>query len=277
MVPRKQKNEEVEGGLFAPSPHNFARRPKSHANVLGKAGLGSCVVLPVARMPFQPLRKFQTVRQLRTFYSAVLPAGLFVALLCSGASWAAIERSVDKNGVISITNSKSQASQPRRRQAESTQRSHAPDVGPSEAVMPSDESPARLTRYDEHIRDAATLYRLPEAYLRAVMQVESNYDPRAVSPAGAVGLMQLMPFTAERMMVSDIFDPRQNIMGGARYLRILANMFNGDIHLATAAYNAGENAVIRYGGIPPYEETQAYVVKVLEKYEKYRMAPENPM
>jgi soluble lytic murein transglycosylase-like protein len=136
--------------------------------------------------------------------------------------------------------------------------------------MPSDTSPSRVNRYDTHIREAATLYRLPEAYLRAVMKTESNFDPRVISPAGAVGLMQLMPFTAERMMVADIFDPRQNILGGARYLRLLANAFNGDIHLTTAAYNAGEHAVIRYGGIPPYEETQNYVVKVLEQYEKYR-------
>ena len=136
--------------------------------------------------------------------------------------------------------------------------------------MPTDTSPTRLTRYDSIIKEAAALYRLPESYIRAVMKIESNFDPRVVSPAGAVGLMQLMPFTAERMMVSDIFDPRQNIMGGARYLRILANAFNGDIHLTTAAYNAGEHAVVRYGGIPPYEETQNYVVKVLEQYEQYR-------
>jgi soluble lytic murein transglycosylase-like protein len=138
--------------------------------------------------------------------------------------------------------------------------------------MPADASPERRGRYDDVIREAATLYHLPEAYIRAVMQTESNFDPRAVSPAGAIGLMQLMPFTAERMMVTDIFEPRQNIMGGARYLRVLANTFNGDIHLTTAAYNAGEGAVIRYGGIPPYAETQAYVVRVLEAYDRYRAA-----
>jgi len=142
--------------------------------------------------------------------------------------------------------------------------------------MPSDRSPGRLTRYDSHIREAATLYRLPEAFVRAVIQVESNYDPRALSPAGAHGLMQLMPFTAERMMVTDIMDPRQNIMGGTRYLRILANLFNGDIHLTVAAYNAGEGAVIRYGGIPPYEETQNYVVRVLEKYAQYQSESTTP-
>ena len=100
--------------------------------------------------------------------------------------------------------------------------------------------------------------------------MESNYDPFAVSPANARGLMQLIPSTAERMMVQDVFDPRQNIFGGVRYLRILANMFNGDLELTVAAYNAGENAVIRHGGIPPFPETQMYVREVVRYYRLYR-------
>lgn len=191
---------------------------------------------------------------------------VFVALVLSGETAAGqIERSVGADGVISISGGKKKGSSSGRPSSGSA------SSGPA-VTMPSDTSPGRLTRFDEHIREAATLYRLPAAYIRAVMQTESNYDPRAVSPAGAIGLMQLMPFTAERMLVQDIYDPRQNILGGARYLRILANQFNGDIHLTTAAYNAGEHAVIRYGGIPPYEETQGYVVKVLENYERYRAA-----
>ncbi|MBX3182623.1 MAG: lytic transglycosylase domain-containing protein [Polyangiaceae bacterium] len=141
------------------------------------------------------------------------------------------------------------------------------DVQP---VMPSDTSPERFTRYDVHIRQAATLYQIPEALVRAVIKVESNFDPRAVSRANARGLMQMIPGTAERMMVTDVFDPRQNIFGGVRYLRVLANLFNGNLELTIAAYNAGENAVMRHGGIPPYEETQAYVVKVLSYYRHYR-------
>lgn len=136
--------------------------------------------------------------------------------------------------------------------------------------MPRDSSPERFSRYDSFIREGSLLYQIPEALIRAVIQVESNFDPRAVSPAGAHGLMQLMPATADAMMVEDIFDPRQNILGGTRYLRILANLFNGDLHLTIAGYNAGEGAVMRYGGIPPYAETQAYVVHVLEHYQKYR-------
>jgi len=196
-------------------------------------------------------------------------AALLAALLGTGAlggraALGQIERSVGADGVISISGGRRKGGGDGRAKAEGAPAVH----------MPSDTSADRLTRYDAYIREAATLYRLPAAYIRAVLQTESNYDPRAVSPAGAIGLMQLMPFTAERMLVEDIYDPRQNILGGARYLRILANQFNGDIHLTTAAYNAGEHAVIRYGGIPPYEETQGYVVKVLENYERYR-ADEN--
>jgi soluble lytic murein transglycosylase-like protein len=124
--------------------------------------------------------------------------------------------------------------------------------------------------YDAYIREAAALYQIPEALVRAVIRVESNFDPRAVSHANAQGLMQLIPATAERMLVTDPFDARQNVLGGTRYLRVLANLFNGNLQLTLAAYNAGENAVIRYKGIPPYEETQAYVSRVLEFYNIYR-------
>jgi soluble lytic murein transglycosylase-like protein len=192
---------------------------------------------------------------------------LSASLLCAAALlsplWAQadIHRSVDENGVVTFT------SKPRPGSVKlySGDKKRSPDTR-----MPSDRSGARLTRYDETISQAAQLYQLPEELIRAVILAESNFDPRAVSPAGARGLMQLMPFTAERMMVTDIMDPRQNIFGGARYLRILANMFNGDIHLTVAAYNAGEGAVVRYGGIPPYRETQNYVVKVLQAYERYQ-------
>jgi soluble lytic murein transglycosylase-like protein len=127
-----------------------------------------------------------------------------------------------------------------------------------------------VSRYDEYIHQAAALYQIPEELVRAVIRVESGFDPRAVSRTNARGLMQLMPETAERMLVSDVFDPRQNIFGGVRYLRVLANLFNGDIELTLAGYNAGENAVIQHGGIPPYEETKQYVVKVLQFYRYYR-------
>ena len=138
------------------------------------------------------------------------------------------------------------------------------------SIAPSDTSSERFTRYNEWIRQAAILYQIPEELIRAVMKCESDYDPRAISPTGAQGLMQLMPETALRMQVRDAFDPRENIFGGTRYLRVLANMFNGDLELTIAGYNAGEAAVVRYAGIPPYEETQGYVTRVLTYYRRYR-------
>ncbi|MCA9594828.1 MAG: lytic transglycosylase domain-containing protein [Myxococcales bacterium] len=191
-------------------------------------------------------------RRLATTFAAAT-----LTLATSGR--ADIYKTVDKDGVISFTNSPSKGG-----------KLVAKDRPKVSAVMPSDSSPERFTRYDVHIRHAATLYQIPEELVRAVIKVESDYDPRAVSHANAHGLMQLVPETAERMMVTDSFDPRQNIFGGVRYLRVLANMFNGDLELTIAAYNAGENAVIRYGGIPPYEETRQYVAKVLAYYRHYR-------
>jgi soluble lytic murein transglycosylase-like protein len=138
------------------------------------------------------------------------------------------------------------------------------------SVAPSDTSIERFNRYGDVIREAATLYQIPEELVRAVIKVESDYDPRAVSRVGAQGLMQLMPETAQRMQVRDSMDPRENILGGVRYLRVLANMFNGDLQLTVAGYNAGENAVVKHGGIPPYDETEDYVVKVLTYYRRYR-------
>lgn len=141
------------------------------------------------------------------------------------------------------------------------------DSGPSKRT-----DRGRIARgdIDTTLRAAAELYQLPEAFLRAVMRVESNFKPQAVSSAGAIGLMQLMPRTAESIGVRNPHDPHQNIYGGARYLRILANLFDGDIVLTLAAYNAGQGAVKRYGGVPPYPETRSYVKKVLKHYNTYR-------
>lgn len=171
----------------------------------------------------------------------------------------------DASGVVHFSNEKNSSaklyikSSPRKKKRSA--------VNP---VMPSDKSIERFTRYNQWIREAATLYQIPEELIRAVIKVESDYDPRAVSSAGAQGLMQLMPQTALRMQIRDSFDPRLNIFGGVRYLRVLANHFNGDLELTVAGYNAGEGAVMRYGGIPPYEETQHYVTKVLYFYHRFR-------
>jgi transglycosylase-like protein with SLT domain len=121
--------------------------------------------------------------------------------------------------------------------------------------------PAAL--YRELIRQAADRHAVSRTLVESVMRVESNFQPRAVSPRGASGLMQLMPDTAAQLGVRNVFDVRQNIDGGVRHLRYLIDRFGGDLRLALAAYNAGAEAVVRYGGVPPYAETQVYVARVL--------------
>ena len=111
---------------------------------------------------------------------------------------------------------------------------------------------------------AADRHGLDRALLAAVAKVESNFDPYAVSPKGACGLLQLMPATARRFEVKNVFDPAQNVEGGARYLKWLLDRFGGRMDLALAGYNAGEGAVDRYHGIPPYRETTGYVLRVLD-------------
>jgi soluble lytic murein transglycosylase-like protein len=116
------------------------------------------------------------------------------------------------------------------------------------------------------VQRAAVYYQLPAELIWAVIKVESNFRQTAVSRAGARGLMQLMPSTARAIGLRDPLDPEQNILGGAYYLRHLANRYQGDIYYTLAAYNAGPGAVQRHGGIPPYPETQSYIRKVLTYY-----------
>ncbi len=123
-----------------------------------------------------------------------------------------------------------------------------------------------LDEYDNYISEASLRFNIPQALIKAVIVVESNFNPDAVSHAGAKGLMQLMPKTAKQMGVKDIFDPRQNILGGTRYLRILANSYKGDLVLTLASYNAGQKVVDRHMDIPPIDETQRYVRRVLKLY-----------
>jgi soluble lytic murein transglycosylase-like protein len=131
--------------------------------------------------------------------------------------------------------------------------------------------------YASHIQAAALATNVEAALIRAVMAAESGYNPSAVSKAGAVGLMQLMPDTARRYNVKNRRDPAQSIHGGAQYLRDLLQMFNNDLRLTLAAYNAGEQAVMKYGNrIPPYRETVAYVPRVLKYYSQYRAGSAQP-
>jgi soluble lytic murein transglycosylase-like protein len=145
-------------------------------------------------------------------------------------------------------------------QATSVDSRHTPEP-PS---MPRTHAKVSAADFDHHIASAATEYGVSHDLIRAVIQAESAFNPMALSTRGACGLMQLMPGTARRFGVIDCFDARENIHGGTRYLKLLLARFDGSIPLSVAAYNAGEGAVARHGGIPPYRQTRAYVRKVEE-------------
>jgi soluble lytic murein transglycosylase-like protein len=127
-------------------------------------------------------------------------------------------------------------------------------------------SPSDHRTYSREIAEASSRYAVPERLIWAVIRVESGFDHRAVSRKGARGLMQLMPETAAILGVRDSFDPRENIHGGTRHLRALMERFRYNPRLAVAAYNAGEKAVVEFGGVPPFPETQEYVIRVLRFY-----------
>jgi soluble lytic murein transglycosylase-like protein len=135
---------------------------------------------------------------------------------------------------------------------------------------------AALEKYDPLIWRAAEKYRVDYALVKAVIKAESNFNPRAISNAGARGLMQLMPETANALRVNDPFHPEDNIEGGVRHLRYLLDLFQGNLHLVLAAYNAGEEAVFRYNDIPPYRETRTYVQRVLKYFRNYSNETRTP-
>lgn len=152
---------------------------------------------------------------------------------------------------------------------------------PESARVSMDQQPQMIARqpYAELVSAAATANQLPAALLHAVIQAESSYNSGATSPKGAGGLMQLMPDTARELGVTDVYDPKANIQGGARYLKHLMTLFDNDISLAVAAYNAGPQAVLSRGGIiPPFAETQRYVPSVLRQYRRLQgLAADAPL
>lgn len=197
----------------------------------------------------------------------VLLSAVLGVLCVPGSGRADIYRYVDRDGVIHYTNVQ--------HEGRGWQQIYRGGRRTGPAVLQARSGggrydPERFSRYDAYIREAALLYQLPESFIRAVMKVESNFYHDVISPKGAMGLMQLMPETAAVMGVLDAFDPRQNVLGGARFLRVLANEFNGDLVLTVAAYNAGQNAVRKHRGIPPFDETRRYVRKVLRHYYTFR-------
>ena len=203
---------------------------------------------------------------------------VFLVLLLPGAmmtcpSLADIYSKENEDGTITFTNLKPKGKDRRKYKVYLKTppiRKARPGVVP---IPARNTDPARYRRYDASIVQASRAFSIPESFIRAVIRVESDYDPRVVSVAGAEGLMQLMPGTAKRMSVRDSFDPHDNIMGGTRYLRFLANMFRGDMVLTIAGYHAGEGAILKYNGVPPYSSTHGYIKKVLRFYNEYKTKP----
>jgi soluble lytic murein transglycosylase-like protein len=132
--------------------------------------------------------------------------------------------------------------------------------------------PLNRRAFADEIQAAADVYTVDDSLIRAIIHAESAYQPEALSPRGAQGLMQLMPATQKELQVVDVFDPLSNIEGGTLYLSRLLNEFDQNVELAAAAYNAGPGAVRQYGGIPPYKENQEYVRRVKILYRRYRSA-----
>lgn len=174
----------------------------------------------------------------------------------------------DDNGVIHFTNIPSNDKRYKLLRKENDNSAPALASVRASSWLPNE---ALIQRYSPMIEKASLMWGVEKALVHAVISAESGYNPHAFSRAGAIGIMQLMPDTAKRYGVKNMLDPADNINGGVRYLKDLLVMFNGNIELAVAAYNAGEHAVIRAGNrIPPYAETTQYVPKVLGFYRRFQ-------
>jgi len=127
----------------------------------------------------------------------------------------------------------------------------------------------KYTKYDDIIKEKAHKYSIPVKLIKSIIKQESNFNPKAVSPKGAQGLMQLIPETAKMLGVKNVFNPEENIEGGVKYLRLLLNRYNGDILKSLAAYNAGPEIVDKYNGIPNFNETKTYIKNILKNLEMF--------
>jgi len=186
--------------------------------------------------------------------SRIILAGVvFIISLPVGQTHAGIYKYIDENGVIHFSNVPTSPQYVL----------HIKEDGDIDFRYPA------KNRFDHLIEEAARLYGVDFALIKAIIRAESDFDPRAVSRVGAMGLMQLMPQTARNLSVIDAFDPRENIDAGVRHFRELLETFRSDLKLSLAAYNAGKNAVLQFKSVPPYGETQRYVKKVLRFYQAY--------
>jgi hypothetical protein len=190
------------------------------------------------------------------FSAAMLAVAVVFFIAEPAIIYADIYKHVDEEGVLHLTN------------VPSNPKAKYVMIMKEKRILLS--SSLDVKKYDHLISSAADKFNLDSALIKAVIKAESNFNHKAVSHVGAQGLMQLMPKTASALNVKDSFHPEKNIEGGARYLRYLLNLYQGNLTLALAAYNAGEGAVAKYNyNIPPYRETQNYVKRVLSFYQSY--------
>lgn len=200
-------------------------------------------------------------------YSLFIAVVSVLGALAADRAQAGIYTFTDANGVIYFTNV---PSDPRYAMMTRVKYRASADYT-TKAAVPS-AYPHVLDRYGPLVEQAAREHQIDRALLQAVIAAESGYDPYAISRKGAAGLMQLTPETARRYGVRNLYDPAENIRGGAQYLRDLMRRFNNDLSLALAAYNAGEDTIVRYGNrVPPYRETRQYVPRVMDLYQRYRI------
>src|SRR5512134_683933 len=176
--------------------------------------------------------------------------------VCPTVLWADIYQYVDEEGVVHFTNA----------QYDERYRLYLREAAKDLPAPKESSAPGWMMEYADRYSRA---HNLSPALIRAIIRAESNGNRFAISRKGAMGMMQLMPFTSKRLKVNDPFDPVENIEGGVKYIKELLGTFGGNVTYAVAAYNAGPAAVRKYGGIPPYQETRAYVKRVMDYYQKH--------
>lgn len=211
---------------------------------------------------------------MRRSLTLTLCIGLLVAALAPSRAYAQIYQYEGPDGTLIF----STTPRPDRAPARVHGGRAEPTTTPTGREVPSRPNPnpdSSHNAFDRFIQEAASAYNLPFAMIKAVIRAESSFNPHAVSHAGAMGLMQLMPATADSLNCADPFDPRSNILAGSQYLRILLDRYNGDVNLALATYNAGSGAVARAGGIP-FEATRRYIERVYGFYLAYLAPPAPP-